>query len=196
MGLHPIIIFIAAVFTHNIALTYLLGMCPLVAMSRHINTATGMGLAVIFVMVITAPINWLLYHLILAGTGSEVMAYLVFIIIIASTVQLVEMLIERFFTRLHSSFGIFLPLITVNCSILAISLFMILRDYNFLQTIVFAIGSGVGWTLAISIIAAIREKITLICDVPAGLRGAGITMVIAGILALIFMGFSGMVSIQ
>ncbi len=196
MGLHPIIIFIAAVFTHNIALTYLLGMCPLVAMSRHINTATGMGLAVIFVMVITAPINWLLYHLILAGTGSEIMAYLVFIIIIASTVQLVEMLIEKFFTRLHSSFGIFLPLITVNCSILAISLFMILRDYSFFQTIVFAIGSGVGWTLAISIIAAIREKITLICDVPAGLRGAGITMVIAGILALIFMGFSGMVSIQ
>ncbi len=196
MGLHPLIVFIAAIFTHNIALTYLLGMCPLLAMSKHLNTAAGMGAAVIFVMIITAPINWFLYHLLLVKTGSEIMAYLVFIIIIASTVQLLEMLIEKFFPRLHSSFGIFLPLITVNCAILAISLFVILREYNLLQTIFFAIGSGVGWTFAISIIAAIREKLTLIADVPAGLRGAGITMVIAGILALVFMGFSGIVSIQ
>ena len=196
MGLHPLVIFIAAIITHNIALTYLLGMCPLVAMSRQLITALGMGAAVIFVMTITAPINWLLYHLILVKTGSDVMAYLIFIIIIASTVQLVEMLIEKFSPRLHSSFGIFLPLITVNCAILAISLFMILREYNFLQTIFFAAGSGVGWTFAIGMIAAIREKVTLIGDVPDGLKGAGITMVIAGILALVFLGFGGMVSIQ
>ena len=196
MGLHPLIVFIAAIFTHNIALTYLLGMCPLLAMSKHLNTADGMGAAVIFVMIITAPINWFLYHLILVKTGSEIMAYLVFIIIIASTVQLLEMLIEKFFPRLHSSFGIFLPLITVNCAILAISLFVILREYNLMQTIFFAAGSGIGWTFAISMIAAIREKLTLIGDVPVGLKGAGITMVIAGILALVFMGFSGMVSIQ
>jgi Na+-transporting NADH:ubiquinone oxidoreductase subunit E len=155
-----------------------------------------MGAAVIFVMTITAPINWFLYHFILVKTGSDIMAYLIFIIIIASTVQLVEMLIEKFSPRLHSSFGIFLPLITVNCAILAISLFMILREYNLLQTIFFAAGSGVGWTLAISMIAAIREKLTLIGDVPDGLKGAGITMVIAGILALVFLGFGGMVSIQ
>ena len=156
MGLHPLAVFVAAIFTHNIALTYLLGMCPMLAMSRQINTAVGMGVAVIFVMMITAPLNWLLYHLVLVQTGSGVMAYLVFIIIIASTVQLVEMLVERFFPRLHSSFGIFLPLITVNCAILAISLFMVLRDYTFVQTLLFSLGSGVGWTLAIAIVAAIR----------------------------------------
>jgi Na+-transporting NADH:ubiquinone oxidoreductase subunit E len=196
MELHPLIIFIAAVFTHNIALTYLLGMCPLLAMSRHLNTAVGMGIAVIFVMVITAGINWLLYHCILLPTHSEIMTYLIFIIVIASTVQLLEMIIEKFFPRLQSSFGIFLPLITVNCTILAVSLFMVLRTYNFWQTVFYALGSGVGWTLAISIIAAIREKLRIISDLPTGLKGAGITMVIAGILALAFMGFSGMVNIQ
>ena len=196
MGLHPVIVFFAAVFTHNIALTYLLGMCPMVAMSRNLNTAAGMGGAVILVMTVTTAINWLLFHFILIPTGSEIMAYLVFIIIIASVVQLLEMLMERFFPRLHSSFGIFLPLITVNCAILAISLFMVLRSYDFWQTILFAVGSGVGWSLAISIIAAIREKLTLVGDVPDGLKGAGITMVVAGILSLAFMGFSGVVSIQ
>ena len=196
MELNPLIIFIAAILSHNIALTYLLGMCPLLAMSRNVNTAVGMGLAVIFVMVITAAINWALFHFILIPTGSEIMAYLVFIIIIASAVQLLEMLIEKFFPRLQSSFGIFLPLITVNCTILAVSLFVILRDYGFWQTLLFALGSGVGWSVAISIIAAIREKLALVGDVPDGLKGAGITMVVAGILALAFMGFSGMVSIQ
>jgi Na+-transporting NADH:ubiquinone oxidoreductase subunit E len=194
--LHPLIIFIAAILTHNIALTYLLGMCPLLAMSRNLSTAVGMGLAVIFVMVITAPINWFLYYFILIPTGSRIISYLIFIIVIASTVQLLEMLIERFFPRLQSSLGIFLPLITVNCTILAVSLFMYLRDYNIWQTVFFALGSGIGWTLAISIIAAIREKLRLIGDVPDGLKGAGITMVIAGILALAFIGFSGMVGIQ
>lgn len=196
MTLHPLIIFVAAVFTHNIALTYLLGMCPLLAMSRHLNTAAGMGVAVIVVMFITSLINLLLYHFVLIPTGSEIMAYLVFIIIIAGTVQLLEMFIEKFFPRLQSSFGIFLPLITVNCTILAVSLFMVLRSYTFWQTIFFALGSGVGWFLAICIIAAIRDKLRLIGDMPGDLKGAAITMVIAGIIALAFMGFSGMVSIQ
>ncbi len=196
MELHPLMIFIAAIFTHNIALTYLLGMCPMLAMSRQLNTAFGMGLAVIFVMFITTVINWFLLHFILIPTGSEIMAYLVFIITIASVVQLLEMLIERFFPRLQNSFGIFLPLITVNCTILAVSLFMVLRTYGFWQTTLFSLGSGVGWCMAICIIAAIREKIVLISDIPDGLKGAGITMIIAGILALAFMGFSGMVSIQ
>ncbi|MCQ9205656.1 MAG: NADH:ubiquinone reductase (Na(+)-transporting) subunit E [Omnitrophica bacterium] len=196
MELHPFVIFIAAIFTHNIALSYLLGMCPLLAMSRHSNTAQGMGIAVIFVMTLTAVINWLLYHFILIPTGSQIMAYLVFIIVIASVVQLLEMIIEKFFPRLQSSFGIFLPLITVNCTILAISLFMVLRTYSFWQTVFFAFGSGIGWAVAITIIAAIREKLRMIGDVPNGLKGAGITMVIAGILSLAFMGFSGMVSVQ
>lgn len=196
MELHPLIIFVAAVVTHNIALAYLLGLCPILAMSKQVNTATGMGIAVVVVMLITSVINWLLYHFILIPTGSEIMAYLVFIIIIASIVQLLEMVIERFFPRLQNSFGIFLPLITVNCTILAVSLFMILRTYSFWQTVMFALGSGVGWLLAITIIAAIREKVRYVSDVPGDLRGAGITMIIAGILALAFMGFSGMVSIQ
>ena len=196
MILNPLIIFIAAILTHNIALSYLLGMCPLLAMSRNVNTATGMGIAVIFVMTITSIINWCLYHFILIPTGSEIMAYLVFIIVIASVVQLLEMIIEKLFPRLQSSFGIFLPLITVNCTILAVSLFMILRTYNFWQTVFFSLGSGVGWAMAITIISAIREKMRLVSDVPDGLKGAGITMVVAGILALAFMGFSGMVSIQ
>lgn len=186
----------AAILTHNIALTYLLGMCPLLAMSRHINTAMGMGIAVIFVISLTAIISWNLYHFILIPTGSEIMAYLIFIIVIASAVQLLEMVIEKFFPRLQSSFGIFLPLITVNCTILAVSLFMVLRTYTFWQTVFFAFGSGIGWALAITIIASVREKIRMVSDVPDGLKGAGITMIIAGILALAFMGFSGMVSIQ
>jgi len=196
MGLHPLVILIAAVFTHNIALAYLLGMCPMLAMSKHLNTASGMGIAVVVVMTITATVNYLLYHFLLVPTGSEIMSYLVFIIVIAGIVQLLEMFIERFFPRLQSSFGIFLPLITVNCTILAVSLFMVLRTYSFFQMLMFAVGSGVGWFLAIVIIAAIREKLALVSDVPGGLRGAGITMVVAGILALAFMGFSGMVAIQ
>jgi len=194
--MHPLLILVAAVFTHNIALTYLLGMCPMLAMSRHLNTAMGMGVAVVLVMTLTTAINWLLLHFILIPTGSGIMAYLIFIIIIASVVQLLEMLIERFFPRLQSSFGIFLPLITVNCTILAVSLFMALREYSFLQTLFFAIGSGLGWALAITIISAIREKIALVGDIPDGLKGAGITMIVSGILALAFFGFSGMVSIQ
>lgn len=196
MPLHPIIIFIAAVFTHNIALTYLLGICPLVSMSRHLGAAFGMGLAVTIVMLITSIANWLLYYYVLMPTGSEIMSYLVFIIIIASIVQLLEMVIIKYFPRLENSFGIFLPLITVNCAIMAISLFMVLRTYSLFQTILFALGSGIGWLLAIAVIAAIREKLKLIGDIPGGLKGAGITMIIAGIIALIFMGFSGVVSIQ
>lgn len=196
MGLHPLVIFIAAIFTHNIALTYLLGMCPLLAMSRNTNTASGMGIAVTLVMIITTAINWILLHFVLIPTGSEIMAYLVFIIIIAGVVQLLEMVIEKYFPRLQSSFGIFLPLITVNCTILAVSIFMNLREYTFWQTLLFSAGSGLGWWLAIVLIAAIREKISQVSDVPDGLKGAGITMVVAGILALAFMGFSGMVSIQ
>ena len=193
---HLIVIFIAAILTHNIALTYLLGMCPFVSLSRSLKTATGMSVAVIFVVTLTAAINWPIYNLILIPAGSEIIAYIVFIIIIAASVQLVEMIMERFFPPLQASFGIFLPLITVNCTVLAVSLFMKLRDYSYLQTLVFAFGSAVGWMLAILIVAAINEKLKLVGDVPKGLRGSGIIMIIAGIIALAFLGFGGMVDIR
>jgi Na+-transporting NADH:ubiquinone oxidoreductase subunit E len=189
-------IFLAAIFTHNIALTYLLGMCPFISLSRNLKTASGMAAAVIFVITLTAAVNWPIYHLVLVPTDSEFIYYIVFIIVIAASVQLVEMIMERFFPALQASFGIFLPLITVNCTVLAISLFMVLRDYTYLQTIFFAIGSAVGWMLAIVMVAAINEKLELIGDIPKGYKGAGIIMVISGIIALAFLGFSGMLRIQ
>lgn len=193
---HLLIIFIAAILTHNIALTYLLGMCPFVSLSRSVKTAVGMSFAVIFVVTLTAAINWPIYHLVLVPANSEIISYIVFIIVIAASVQLVEMIMERFFPHLQASFGIFLPLITVNCTVLAVSLFMVLRDYSYLATLVFAFGSAVGWMLAILIVAAINEKLKLIGDIPKGLQGPGIIMVIAGILALAFLGFGGMVDIK
>ena len=196
ISVHLLTIFLAAILTHNIALTYLLGMCPFVSLSRSLRTASGMGFAAIFVVTLTALINWPIYNLILVPTGSTLIYYVVFIIVIAASVQLVEMLMERFFPVLQAAFGIFLPLITVNCTVLAISLFMVIRSYDFVTTIVFAVGSAVGWTLAIVIVAAINEKLKLVGDIPKAMRGPGIIMVTAGILALAFLGFSGMVNVQ
>jgi len=193
---HLVTIFIAAILTHNIALTYLLGMCPFVSLSRSVKTAFGMSAAVIFVVTLTAAINWPIYHLILVPANSEIISYIVFIITIAASVQLVEMIMERFFPPLQASFGIFLPLITVNCTVLAVSLFMVLRDYSYPATLVFAAGSAIGWMLAIMIVAAINEKLKLIGDIPKGLQGPGIIMIIAGIIALAFLGFGGMVDIK
>ena len=191
----PISIFVAAILTHNIALTYLLGMCPFISLSRSTKTAFGMSVAVIFVITLTAAINWPIYRL-LRHYNAEVISYIVFIIVIAVSVQLVEMIMERFFPPLQAAFGIFLPLITVNCTVLAVSLFMKLRDYSYGKTLVFAVGSATGWMLAIMIVAAINEKLKLIGDVPKGLRGSGIIMVTAGIIALAFFGFAGMVDIK
>ncbi|MFC1504332.1 electron transport complex protein RnfA [Spirochaetota bacterium] len=189
-------IFVAAIFTHNVALTYLLGMCPFVSLARSLKTSFGMGVAVVFVITLTAAINWPIYHLILVPTGTELLSFIIFIIVIASSVQLVEMIMERFFPSLQASFGIFLPLITVNCTVLAVSLFMVLRDYSYITTLVFAIGSAVGFWLAIVIVASIYERLELIGDVPKGLKGPGIIMIITGIIALAFLGFGGMVSIN
>jgi Na+-transporting NADH:ubiquinone oxidoreductase subunit E len=188
-------LFTATILTHNIALTYLLGMCPYISLSRTLRTATGMGVAVIFVVVLTAALNWPVYHLILVPMGSELIYYITFIIVIAASVQLVEMVMERFFPALQAAFGIFLPLITVNCVVLAVSLFMVLREYTFIQTLVFAFGSAVGWTLAIVVMAAIQERLKLIADIPKGLRGPGIVVITSGIIALSFMGFAGMVGV-
>jgi Na+-transporting NADH:ubiquinone oxidoreductase subunit E len=188
-------IFLAAILTHNIALTYLLGMCPFISLSRSLRTATGMGFAVIFVITLTALVNWPIYNLVLVPTGSTLIYYVVFIIVIAATVQLVEMIMERFFPVLQAAFGIFLPLITVNCAILGASLFMVIRQYTFLSSFAYGAGSGIGWALAIIAMSGIRTKMAR-AKSPYGLTGAGITLVIAGIMALAFIGFTGMIKIS
>lgn len=192
----PLVLLVASIFTHNIALVYILGMCPFIAVSKNLKTATGMGLSVIFVVTLTTTINWLIYWKILVPAQSEIISYLIFIIVIAAIVQLLEMILEKFFPPLQSSFGIFLPLITVNCIVLAVSLFMVLRKYTFIQTVFYSFGTSVGWALAIVLMAAIREKLLLVSDIPQGLRGAGITMIIAGLMALAFTGFAGIITLQ
>jgi len=193
MTMNLVMIFVAAVLTENAAFTYLLGMCPFISLSKSLRTASGMGAAVIFVITLTAIINWPIYHLILVPLGSELIYYIVFIIVIAGTVQLVEMIMEKFFPVLQAAFGIFLPLITVNCTVLAVSLFMVIKEYSYLQSVIYAFGIAVGWIIAIVIVAAINEKLELVGAMPKGMKGPGIIMVTAGILALSFLGFSGMV---
>ncbi len=193
MTMNLLLIFVAAVLTENAAFTYLLGMCPFISLSKSLRTASGMGAAVIFVITLTALINWPIYHLILVPLGSELIYYIVFIIVIAGTVQLVEMIMEKFFPVLQAAFGIFLPLITVNCTVLAVSLFMVIKEYSYLQSVIYAFGIAVGWIIAIVIVAAINEKLELVGAMPKGMKGPGIIMVISGILALSFLGFSGMV---
>lgn len=192
---HPLLLLAASIFTHNIALTYILGMCPFIAISKNFKTAVGMGVSVVFVVTLTAVLNWPIYWKLLLPAHAEIVSYLIFIIVIAATVQLLEMVIEKFFPPLQSSFGIFLPLITVNCIVLAVCLFMVLKRYTFVQTAAYSFGTSVGWALAIIIMAAIREKLALIADIPKGLRGAGITMIIAGFMAFAFMGFAGIITL-
>lgn len=186
-------VFMASILTNNIALTYILGMCPLIAISKNLKTAKGMGISVIAVITITGTINWPIYRL-LKNNGAETISLLVFIITIAATVQILELLLDKFVPSLYNAFGIFLPLITVNCAVLAVSLFMVNRALGFLETVAFSFGSGAGWALAITLIAAIREKLALTGKVPSGLEGAGIVMVIAGLISLAFMGFGGIVN--
>ena len=189
-------LFFAAIFTNNILLTNFLGLCPFLSISRRLISASGLGLAVIFVMTSTAALNYLAYYYILVPFHLEHFRFIVFIIIIAAFVQLVEMTIERFFPPLYYMLGIFLPLITVNCAILGVSLFMIIRNYSFIQSVSYGAGSGIGWLLAIVAIGAIREKIQKNTKLPKGLEGPAITLIITGILSLAFIAFSGMVNIQ
>lgn len=186
-------IFFTALLIQNVALYYLLGMCPFVALSRSLKTAIGMGAAVIFVVTLTSSANWFMYQL-LEKTGSQIIQYIVFIIVIAACVQLVEMIMERFFPALQASFGIFLPLITVNCTVLFISLkATTVEGLSYIQTVVYSVSAAIGFWLAMVLVAAIYEKLDLIGNVPKGLQGPGIIMIITGIMALAFMGFSGMV---
>ncbi len=189
------IIFFASILTQNVVLVYFLGICPFVAVSKEISTASGMGMAVIFVMFMTMAINWPLYHLLLVPFHVEYLQFLVFIVVIATFVQIVEMFIDRYSPVLYVSLGVFLPLITVNCAILGVSLFAIIRGYTYPQCLAFALGSGIGWTLAIISMAGIRQKLQF-SSIPKGLQGPGITMIIAGIMAMAFMGFAGIININ
>jgi len=196
-------IFVKAIFIENMIFAYFLGMCSYLAVSKTVKTSFGLGVAVVFVLGITVPANYLLENYVLKegaltwlGEGFEninlsFLSFILFIAVIASMVQLVEMVVEKFAPALYTSLGIFLPLIAVNCSILGGSLFMQERDYaNIAEASVFGLGSGVGWFLAIVGIAAIREKIRY-SDVPAPLRGLGITFIITGLMGVAFMSFMG-----
>lgn len=183
-------LFLASILSNNIALIFILGMCSLIAVSTSIKNSVNMGVAVIFVVTITAMINWPIYEL-LKATGTEQLALLVFIIVIAAFVQFLEMFLAKYFPKIYESFGIFLPLITVNCIVLSVSLFFQQRNYDFLQTTVFAFGSSVGWTFAMILLAGVRQKMYRVSNLPKGLRGRAIAFLILGILALAFIGFTG-----
>lgn len=193
--INPFIIFFASIITSNMVLSNFLGMCSFISVSNEFKTASGLGKAVTLVMVFTTVINYVIYRYVVLPLGLEYLRYVVFIIVIAASVQIIELAMDRFLPDLYIKLGIFLPLITVNCAILGISLFMVIRNYNFWQTLLFGLGSGLGWWLAISALAAIREK-TGKSKIPQGLAGPGLTFIIIGLMALAFMGFSGIFVIQ
>jgi Na+-transporting NADH:ubiquinone oxidoreductase subunit E len=184
-------IIISSLTDQNIALIYILGMCPLIAISTNVKNAKGMGIAVIFVVTLTGIINWPIYQLLIKTNTTE-LSFLVFIITIATTVQFLEIFLAKFIPKLYNSFGIYLPLITVNCVVLAVSLFFVNREYSFVETAAFSFGSAVGWMIAIVLLAAIRQKMTKISNLPKGLTGKAIAFIILGILSLAFFGFTGL----
>ncbi|NGZ97421.1 MAG: NADH:ubiquinone reductase (Na(+)-transporting) subunit E [Nitrospira sp. WS110] len=193
-------LFIKAVFVENLALTFFLGMCTFLAVSKQIATALGLGIAVVVVQTLTVPINNLIYQFLIrdgalewAGLSEMNLSFLgliSYISVIAAVVQVLEMFLDRHVPSLYNSLGIFLPLITVNCAILGGSLFMVERDYTFSESVTYGVGSGVGWALAIVAMAGVREKLKY-SDIPAGLQGLGVAFITAGLMALGFMAFSG-----
>jgi Na+-transporting NADH:ubiquinone oxidoreductase subunit E len=197
---HYLSLLVRAIFIENMALAFFLGMCTFLAISKKVDTAIGLGIAVIVVQTITVPANNLIYQYFLkegalawVGLGDTDLTFvglICYIGVIAAIVQILEMVLDRHVPALYNALGIFLPLITVNCAILGGSLFMVERDYTFAESVVFGFGSGAGWALALVGLAGIREKLKY-ADVPAGLRGLGITFMIAGLMAMAFMAFSG-----
>ncbi len=197
---HYVSLFTKSVFIENMILAYFLGMCSFLAISKKIDTSIGLGFAVVFVLSITAPLNWIVHHFLLeegalawAGfpqADLSFLNYIIFIAVIATAVQLVEMALDKFSPTLYNNLGIFLPLIAVNCSILGGSMFMVERKYDFTETLVYGFGSGVGFLLAIAAMAAIRYRLRY-SNVPKELRGVGITMLLTGLLSMAFMAFSG-----
>ncbi|MFP4010321.1 MAG: Rnf-Nqr domain containing protein [Spirochaetaceae bacterium] len=193
--LNPFSLFFASVFTSNILLANFLGMCSFISISKDMKSSNGLGMAVVVVLTVTAAVNWLILNLVLEPLGLVYLRYIIFIIVIAGMVQMLEMFIDRASQSLYMSLGIFLPLITVNCAILGVSLFVHIREYTFIESVVYGLGSGLGWWLAIMALAAIRKK-TEKAPVPAGLQGAGLTMITIGFMAIAFIGFSGMLAVQ
>ena len=197
---HYLNIFIKAVFIENLALSLFLGMCTFLAVSKAVKTALGLGVAVIVIQSITIPANNLIYTYLLkesalswlgvSDSNLEFLGLISYIGVIAAMVQILEMTLDRFFPPLYNALGIFLPLITVNCAILGGSLLMVERNYDFAESVVFGVGSGFGWALAIAALAGIREKMKY-SDVPHGLRGLGITFIVVGLMAMAFMSFAG-----
>ncbi|KHF25940.1 Na-translocating NADH:ubiquinone oxidoreductase NqrABCDEF, subunit E [Solemya velum gill symbiont] len=197
---HYISLFLKAVFVENLALSFFLGMCTFLAVSKKIETALGLGIAVAVVQAITVPVNNLLFQFLLkdgalawAGLPEVDLSFLgliSYIGVIAALVQILEMLLDKYFPALYNALGVFLPLITVNCAILGGSLFMVERDYNFAESVTYGLSSGIGWALAITALAGVREKLKY-SDVPAGLQGLGITFITVGLMSLGFMAFSG-----
>jgi len=197
---HYLSLFIKSIFIENMALAFFLGMCTFLAVSKKVDTAVGLGIAVIVVQTITVPANNLIYQYLLKegalfwlgleGMDLTFIGLICYIGVIAAMVQILEMVLDRYFPALYNALGVFLPLITVNCAILGGSLFMVERDYNFAESIVFGFGSGTGWALALVALAGIREKMKY-ADVPPGLRGLGITFMIVGLMSMAFMAFSG-----
>ena len=197
---HYLSLFIKTIFIENLALTFFLGMCTFLAVSNRVDTAIGLGAAVIVVMGITIPVNNLLYNAILRegalgwaglhGVDLSFLGLITYIGVIAAMVQILEMALDKFVPALYNALGIFLPLITVNCAILGGALFMVQRDYNFAESVVYGFGSGIGWALAIIALAGIRERLKY-SNIPEGLRGLGITFIMVGLMAIAFMLFSG-----
>lgn len=189
-------LFFAAIFTNNILLTNFLGLCPFLSISREVRSSLGLGVAVVFVMTCTAVINYLVYYHVLVPLDLTHFRFIIFIVVIAAFVQLVEMSVERFFPALYFVLGIFLPLITMNCAILGASLFLIIREYTLFQSVAYGAGSGIGWMIAIIAVGAAREKLQKSARLPKGLEGPAITLFITGLMSLAFMAFSGMIQIQ
>ncbi|MDC7240232.1 MAG: Rnf-Nqr domain containing protein [Spirochaetales bacterium] len=193
--INPIVLLFASIFTSNILLANFLGMCSFISISKDIKSSNGLGMAVTVVLTITSVINWAILNYLLIPFGLLYLRYIVFIIVIAATVQILEMVIDRVSPGLYMSLGIFLPLITVNCAILGVALFIEIRNYSFLQTLFYGLGSGLGWWLAIMALAAIQKRLQK-SPVPAGLEGPGITLITIGFMAMAFVGFSGMLNVQ
>ncbi len=193
---HYLSLLIRSIFIENLALSFFLGMCTFLAVSKKVKTAMGLGIAVIVVQTVAVPANNLIYNYVLkdgalvSGLDLSFLSFITFIGVIAARVQILEMALDKYFPALYNALGIFLPLITVNCAIFGGVSFMVQRDYNFVESVVYGVGSGAGWMLAIVAMAGIREKMKY-SDVPEGLRGLGITFITAGLMALGFMSFSG-----
>lgn len=187
------LIFVGAVLVNNFVLARFLGICPFIGVSQKIETALSMGLAVIFVMTLSSGAAWAIWNFILEPFSLEFLEYVAFILVIASLVQFVEMVIQKTSPVLHRALGIYLPLITTNCAILGLALLVVLKEYSFVQSIVFGLGAGVGFTLALVMMAGIRENLKF-ADVPKVMQGPAITLIIAGLMSMAFMGFSGLIA--